>query len=806
MIAGFAALAPQVAADEDIAATWQIDFVDAIMEEPVTDTVVNAKVGGAPFYLGDIDAVVRIPLCNRHTADAAANVALTLASTDSVFTQIRQLAPANVGAPNSATTGTQGIAAGACANFDFRVNLSATGSIGRHPMTFTVSYERPAATTGAPALTSIPFDVYVSSIFDPIGTDALLDKHDLPRLLETTAGGNGFFLAARNWQPAMMAITNFGGAIKDTTITLGTFGAAGVAATEGKTAAVDPATAGGGLVDNMWRLDVTGTPNPGVYDVAFSSVYKRDLDTSTERTITEQGTSTKFVIDYTPILLAELPAAVTMQQGDFSTFNVRFRNAGNVPLNDLFAEPAADGPAGDFFFAGTSHYENDDATQQRRASLGDLAVGGVSGDVAVTVSHVLLLPGGVHRIAFRWNGWLFDTGATEVASNWYRVGGFMTDADAAPKTPEVGRLFRDVNENGIFDAGDGLVPGEWPGAFVEVAAHDPAPSVFATTGALTTADVTSIPVAVTLANSERFAWLETTPRLKVGPGTPFLAPGNSSQTSLLPTVGPFTIGAVGAGDATKVATFITDLNVAWWKTNSVDPGSFDATVLFSATNADTGARTSDAPLVFKVELVGFGPNVLPSVSSNEPILPGKTFKLTMTLQNTGDDVARNIEATLTVPTRTTAVLDNFFAAHRNVSLRMTDFGAGTYQDMVMAEALAERALSSPGGRIVVVTVERLEPGESTTVVFELVADPNIVPGATYPEMVGVKFADSQAARTFTKGPYVFILTAGGDAVKAIVVGGVTAETGGLLSSPGPGVMLVAFGSIGVAAIALRRRK
>lgn len=819
VLAALAAFAPTAAADEGIGKGWRILFDDTFMEEPTTDSVFNARLDGGAFRLGDVptdaaDDWMVIQLCNSD-AEASTGVRMTLESTDSVFGQIRAVNNAGTAivAPITNQTAAQTINSGACGTFFFAVNLTNSGSIGKHPMRFDLVWSR--ATPGADSLNDVAIEMYVSSVFDAV--DAVPDSHILPRLTET-AGPNGFFLGSQTYQTGTIALVNsLGSTIEDLSVTLNSL-PTGWAASGGRTVAYDTTTANAGVADLMWRIDVTGAPAPGPQDVGFSASYKRSPNTATERTISETGLTTKTTLDFTPILLAELPTAVSISQGEFTTFNVRFKNAGNVAFKDLTVQPAADGPAGDYFFSGSARYENDDATRPGSITIPDLAVGATSENVQVTVSHGLLLPAGTHRLAFRWNAWWFDDGATvrdlvpapvATGSMWMRSGGFMTDHDATPTTPEVGRLYSDNNFNGVSDAGDGILTTEWPGAFVDVTATDPSgPTVLATTPALATGDVTNIPLVVTLTNVEHFALLETEALLQVGPGTPFFAPGNKTATALRMNGAPFTLGAApaaGGGGAASAVTFTVDLNAAWWQAGSVAPGSFDVGLLLSGTNADSGTRFTNAAVPFRLELVGFGPNVLPSVSANGPIQAGKEFTMTVKLTNTGDDVARNIEVTLTAPARGVALLDQFFAAHRNVSLRMGDFGASTYADMVLAEALAERALSSPGGRIVVLSVDRIAPGESKDVVFTLVADPNVIPGATYNEMVGVRFADSQAARTVTKGPYVFVLLAGGD-VRAVVLSDPNADTGGLLSSPGPGAVMAAAVAAVAGVMVLRRRR
>jgi hypothetical protein len=593
-------------------------------------------------------------------------------------------------------------------------------------------------------------------------------------------------------------------------VTLGRFSVGGVSASNGVTSFNLGTMTAGTTVSPQVRLNVAGGPSlvAGTYNALVTDSYNRTVSPSGDpqnpvvERITETGIESTFSIAPTPILTAKLVGPTQLATNQFTQTTVQFVNTGNVALQGVNVTPTPLPGAGSFWFAGMGHYEGGAATAPPALYIGTLAPGASSAPEAVNLSHRLQMPPGTQRLPFGWNGWEYFAGANETTTTSQEVGVQWIPGVGAG-APQVGQLYSDQDNNGQFNSPPDFVlsASPWPAAFVDIPVTEPGgPSLLVTAGTIGTAHTTSVLVPLTFRNNEKIPIGDIDPSLMVGPGTPFLAPGASSATLVHPTIAPGSAVAPFslAPGAVATVTFLVNLNTAWWQSGSVGPGTFLAMVMVNSTDTDSGVRTVSQGIPVNIEFVGFGPNLLPTATTNSNIVPGQPFTMNITINNSGDDVARNIEVAITAPAETLDLLNNFFNPGRNVSLHMSDFGAADFNDMVLAQAQAQRALSSPTPKVVHIHIDRLGPGQSETVEFTFVADSNLIPGVTYMENLVMTYSGSQVPGPFTKGPLSVVLQPLHGS--GVVLSGET-QSGFRLPVPGPSVPLE-LGAAAVAAIGL----
>ncbi|MHB8586380.1 MAG: COG1361 family protein [Thermoplasmatota archaeon] len=770
--------APTGSANTALPNSWHIKYNAATMEQATEPTYEYSTTGLGTFYhLGDLADPLTITICNDGAAatNDATGLTATLFSSD----------PAISGTPKY-TGGSQVIAHGTCGDLPFTLNFSTSGTLAPHGLVLNFTYIENAV---AGSVTGQNVAVDLVSAFDPI-LPATPTGHTTFPALAGVAPAPAAFYTGQGYQSAALtpAVTNhLGVTISGVEMTLGTPSIGGVALSGGVATSFD-GTANVGLgpaTAPAWRLDVGRQPSlvPGTYTIPLTINYNRTIPAAdpqnpgTVERITESGTTLSFQLGASPILVATLVSPSALVEGQFTPIQVTFQNVGNVQLQGLNITPSVGG----LWIGDSAHYEGATAVNPAALYIPSLAPGASTPTETLNISHALTLPAGVHRIAFNWNGWQFFPGTNSAPTVWSRVGGQI----AAPVggVPGIGFLYADTDNDGTYVAGvDGLTSANWPGAFVDVPVTDPSgPAFQLSAGTIPTATTANVLVPVTILNNEHVQFVDMVPWLKVGPGTPFLAPGNPSATAVLSTSAPFTLNA----GAANVVSFLVDINTAWAPSATLATQTYTATVVINSTNHDTGVRTLGQAIPVPVGFVGFGPNLVTTATSNGPIVPGQAFTLNVTIQNVGDDTARNIEVAITAPAETLTLLQDFFNPGRNVSLHMSDFGASSFNDMVLGQALAQRTLSSPSAKVVHIHIDRLNASASQVVQFTLVADSNLIPGVTYPENIAMTYSGSRVAGPFTKGPLSIVLTPAKSTT--VTLTGSTTSSGLHLPTPGPSV-------------------
>jgi hypothetical protein len=794
MVSAFALMSIPVMSDESIAGDMEAVYQDPWMEEQPAIPLDADKLiqfnrdqpAGNAYHLGDTNVAVNIQVRNNDAADAIYVDQATLLSNHGLFT------------PNSEEDDGDTIPAMGTWTFQFTFDIGNSGDVNfLYQDALTLSFEDleqpPGNNIGDE---SFDFDVYVSSIFDPDAGDSETDMHEgLPDILETD-GGNGYFEDGETMQEGQITLDNHAPyGITDIRTDLDVSGIAeDVVLSGGQNIALNPTgAAAGGSANIFYRLDIGDTASvpPDIYTGSMEVQYVR---ADSGDTIVEDFRPIDLTVDYTKRLTASITAPVTINQNDLeATLNVQFTNIGNVDLSEIMISSDPDGSWLDVAF---HHYENDDDTYVTMLDIGSLDVGESSTAVDVVVATDMMLPDGIHRVPFVWNGWYYENGDTGDATRWVEVGGLMHDHDSDDETPEVGLLYEDVNENGIRDGGDLTLETMWTDIFVDFTVDDDNgltweafvwdPSIPGP-GRINAGDdgmVRYTTVEVRIFNFEFVAYTGLEASLTVGPTTPFLDPvlTNHASTTPLPMdpTSPTTVPAGAPGLPGQVSIFFTvDINAAWWQDNSLIPETYWATMTVDATNDDSEERITGTTVDVKTDIVGFGPELFASmVTITDFGSPGDEFTMSVEITNFGDDIAREVDAYLMADfVSGWTILDQFVTSissyggtgpmgnvgdaswgwsndqwhtywtantqwNRSNDIKPSDIGVDNVPQIVELYDWIKRRESPPQGVLLWMHLDRLAPGETYTFVFEMVSDVNMVEGMVYYETIALYYHDS----------------------------------------------------------------
>jgi hypothetical protein len=775
IVTAFAVVSLPVVADENINVDLAIDYVGAWMEPPTDDSIFNIRSDtGTPFYFGDTDAELTIRIVNRDGANPVFGVDVTLEIVSSIITDIPQ--NTDPGAPYD-------ILAGGSQDYEFLIDIGTSETPGYFDLRFDIDYEKPLANPLDED--DVEIQIYISSIFDNTGTP---DTHeDLPNILETD-GGNGYFEDFEEMQEGQITLTRFSGfTISDvrTDLDVSVTGQ-NIDVSGGQNIALNPSPGGTFIV--LYRLDV-GMPPPTPRQVVVPGIYTGDLEIQyvrddTGETITEQARDIDLTVDYTPRVTVMLESALTLNQGDLTAdFNVRFYNEGNVDLSRLWIWSDEPDPAGDWWDLTFHHYENDDDTYGPQVEIGDLNRGSYSSYIPTTVAADPRAPNGTHRLPFQWNAWYYEDGSTGDATRWVEVGGFMWNNDMMTRTPMVGRLYEDGNEDMSYDAGE-AIEDVWTGAYVDIVVLDDngvTMEAFIATSlnAGFFGDITYTTITVELYNMELVTYNDLECRLRVGSGQPFLNPADHTAQYL--ENDPLMSTTIGPWPATLDIPFTVDINVAWWQSNSLTPGVYMVDMMVDGTNDDEEVRYSDNLVPVRVSIDGFGPELFATMVNYEEIKPGETFTLSISIKNFGDDTAREVDAYLRADfVSGWTILDQFTTSigsyagegdapvgdaswgwvtdfstytsfNRSHDIRPAEIGVDNVPQIVELYDWISRRETPPQGVILWIHLNRLGPGENQTFVFEMVSDVNMVEGMAYYETLELYYVDAIEGDTY--GPH-----------------------------------------------------
>ncbi len=527
-----------------------------------------------------------------------------------------------------------------------------------------------------------------------------------------------------------------------------------------------------------FRVDVDRDMPPGIYTVDYQVQYYNNDGIW----CTETGTL-DITVEFTPVIEAALTGdEITIEQGtdSISALGVRFTNTGNVDLRNLVIDLDYDGY---FFFAPADFYEgNTGSNTQNPVRVTEIEVDSLGiGESTTGEWFVAIDPyvqDGQHRILFDWSATFFDDGATDNPTHYVDVDLWWWDDDGNPNTPLVPRC--------------SLLADEWiAGPYVMIGVIDNNPDFTADKIEnvdtwddyfdLSWNDLTYVEIGTNINNYEMVDYSDLRATLHVGPGTPFWNPLDHEATTVENDIWN-SDDYVSAGGSAWM-TWYVDLNP------ETMPGIYTVQITVSGRNVDTTMWTNTT-IDAVVEVRGFGPELVITSFVTGDIEPGKIFYLNLTVENLGDDTARDVF--VTIPGNvgySWDVIDGFVSAissndnNKMVSVpngwyynesgywpgwgwygyeyledgslnktssKSTEYSGVTLEQLNISDAkdivdlalYIEGVFNSPTAQIWVMKADNLAPGESVTLSFRMMTNINLVEGRPYVIDVAINYVDS----------------------------------------------------------------
>ena len=294
-------------------------------------------------------------------------------------------------------------------------------------------------------------------------------------------------------------------------------------------------------------------------------------------------------------------------------------------------------------------------------------------------------------------------------------------------------------------------------------------------------NLVNVEISCDIDNLEQVGFLDIRATLHVGPGTPFFNPLDHSATTVENDIGPSSTSISPGGTAEMFWHVDVDPNT--------HPGVYKVNITITGRNADTTEYIT-ATTQAMVEIRGFGPELVVTGVTTGDIAPGKIFFLNLTIQNMGDDTARDVFVAIpgTVGYNWD-VIDGFVSAisssdnNKMVSVpngyydnyswywpgwgyygeeyiedgslnrtqsKSTEFSGVTLEQLNITDAkdivdlalYIEGVFNSPTAEIWLMKADNLAPGQSITLSFKMQSNINMVKGRPYVIKVVTSYVDS----------------------------------------------------------------
>ncbi len=438
-----------------------------------------------------------------------------------------------------------------------------------------------------------------------------------------------------------------------------------------------------------YRFTVPDDMESQDYEVEYSITLTRSGDAVS---VTEHGTMTVTVSK-----IAEITATIDQNTVDQGTtkkeFTVTFENTGNIALQDVKCKANTDG---NFFFQPKDYYEEGDAQtnpENEWIELGALNQS-ESKDGQFVFGMDKALQKGEHRITFEFQAYFYDDQ------------GEVTGDESYVEVHPGHQLVRESRE---------------PEVIIEVVGSDFSALTGTNIGiernnqiqAVSLSDMGYQVITARIENNGYVDYTDTMVDLNIE-NTPFKSVESEGGNTVQMLEQPFTLNA----QSTREVTFgvVTDSTFIKSRLENDRP-AYETELTVTGLNKDT-ADEEQMTVPIRGQVRGIGPKVMIRGNPEEnKVKAGKEFTLTYTLENVGDEPVRDLTVSLS-PKATTSG---------------NEFKDG--QEAVFYQ----QATSAPGANIWSAEPEEqvLQPGESTTVTFEMVSSSDMQPGAIYHLQINV---------------------------------------------------------------------
>lgn len=652
--------------------------------------------------------------------------------------------------------------------------------------------------------------LYISSIFDNPANDP---DEQLPNARDVSEVDT-FFEAGDDFEATQVMLQNYepaaGSDITDITCTV-TEPGNGVTLAGGQNVCSIP----GGITatnnDNLlYRTDVAVGTAPGVYSGSADVTYTR-VDSGLP--VTEAGLGVDWEVDFsfadddpymdgnaysefqcraTDVTITDddlsdnttrqvdvVAPWDTYEQSSFSDklieFEVVIENNGNTPIYnaEFVINPAAwpnfRNPQFFWTSAGTLAY---DTIAVRNV---DLLIG-ESVTFIIQVIVIKEIPIGEHRLPILYDGFYFDDGSLGNPTGFVEING----------------------GNGIVDAADDL--SIIFSIFVTDSYLDAAvTNVVMTGGALP--DKTNIRaenIAVTIDNMEGYVFIDVVATADFT-GTPFYAPLIDTTTGQppIPTARDTMVDAQNANMATPFARWANGtapgnqmvLNFLVDTDPDAVPDRYPFSITLTAIIEETlEVVTSTVTAGAEINFAGYGPQLVITAFTADDIVPGEHFTLDLTIENVGDDNARN--CWVAIPVDGTAPPDvvnfmmtvglfklmqetnyteisvsemwgpgnnlNFSYDKEDMAITMEMLDLDSAKEIVELFLYIDGVYSNPGSTINFIKINDLGAGDIMQVTFDMIADKDMVGGKPYNiavSITGINDIGGNVANVAGAGPY-----------------------------------------------------
>jgi hypothetical protein len=454
-----------------------------------------------------------------------------------------------------------------------------------------------------------------------------------------------------------------------------------------------------------YTLSVSWMTDADIYTGTYTIEYTHD-DGWNQVRCRETGEITFQVGHLAMIGMSSTTTSIDQGTGKVN-FTLTITNTGTVDLFDiiLFVDPAS----ADFTFMPADHWEGDSTVSYASIEVGDISVGGDI-DRFMTIGFSTYIPEGPHKLMFRFEGFYFDPDTAsyrQVTSTW----------EGTPRYPTVN------------------MAGNW---------IDLPPESSTVGGPFIMLDVVDTELDISLSSNEVLSvggqLVDNILQMKIenygfidfdnvvltmltSGDSPFVNAVDSAAANSEPVIVP---GPLDAGNAYYIEFHVT-------LSHDAEPGVYSIPVTVSAVNRDMGEAV-ETTLDARVTIRGVGPQLIITSHTPTKINPGANFVLTLTIENQGDDTARNVM---------------LWSANGVMT--------ATGNTEMNGDLEAPVPLASP------IIVGDIAPGQSVTVEVEMRSNADMSGGHVYQVEFGVDYVDS-----YGYGPSTYYHTV---AVKSNGMGG-----------------------------------
>jgi hypothetical protein len=387
------------------------------------------------------------------------------------------------------------------------------------------------------------------------------------------------------------------------------FGTAGAVASSPRLGAF-PGTAG-----LSFRISVSADKDAGTYAGSYIVEY-----TNADGVRCEESGEIDFEVGHLAMIGTASTTTSINQGTNSANVSLVITNTGTVDL--LYIRLMVDAASADFTFVLADHWEGGQTVSYASVDVGTLPVG-QSVTRHMTIGFSSLIPEGPHKIMFAFEGYYYDPDQLRyptVHSTWERP---------MPGSPYYPVVSMDGFQKRLTSTTSSV---GGPFVMLDVVDSEIDVSLTGTTTLSKSGRLVDNALTVELENYGNIDYENVALTMET----------NSAASPFLNAIDP----TAAESEAVVVAGTLfggSDASVVFRVTLSGDAavGVYTIPVTITAINVDMGVEVEDT-IEARVTIRGMGPQLIITGVTPEKISPGKDFTMTLTIENKGDDTARNV--------------------------------------------------------------------------------------------------------------------------------------------------------------------